>query len=269
MVDTVSLSTNHNNLNACIEIALEYGLGIELMTFAFPDVLDGDWEDLVLLYQKLLAPIEGVLSLHGPFMDMVSGSPDALINQVCIGRYQHAIRIASQLGADRIVFHANFIGSIHNPEYRIGWHQRNLDFWAPLAEYARRYDVTITLENMWEFDPDIIGDILREIDHPNLKACLDVGHAYLFSNDNVELDEWFNVLQPWLIHTHMNNNNGVLDEHHAFDWQYGVLDYNDILPKLRALPQPPVFVLEMYEVEDMRRSLAFLELEKRPSTQRR
>lgn len=261
MTDTVLLSANLNNIHECVDLAVEYGLGIELMAFALPDVLDGDWEGLLRLYQELLHAVPGPITIHGPFMDMASGSPDALINQVCIARYQHAIRIASRLEAEHVVLHPNFIGSIHNPEYRDGWHERNLQFWNPLADYAREHGVIITLENMWEFDPNIIGDVLREINHPNLCACLDVGHAHLFSDDGVRLDDWLAILEPWLIHTHMNNNNGVLDEHHGFDWPSGVLNYLKILPKLRMLPNQPYMILEMYEVEDMQDSLYYFDLD--------
>ncbi len=255
MADQVLLAANRGDVKECVELACEYGLGIEIIAFALPNVLDGMWLDLVETYRSILEYVPGMLSIHGPFMDMVSGSPDEHINQVCRERYQHAIRIASRLKAERVVFHANFIGLIHNPEYRIGWHERNVHFWGPLADYAEEHGVTIVLENMWEFDPTIIGDLLAAVNHPNLRSCLDVGHAHLFSDKTFTLDDWLETLEPWLVHTHMNNNNGIIDEHHGFDWEDGVLDYGKILPKLRALKNPPAMVLEMHNVEDMRSSL--------------
>ncbi|MBZ0310563.1 MAG: sugar phosphate isomerase/epimerase, partial [Anaerolineae bacterium] len=209
-------------------------------------------------YRGMLRIVPGEITLHGPFMDMVSGSPDNHINEVCSQRYQHAIRIASELHARYIVFHANFIGSMHNPEYRVGWHDRNVAFWHPLAAYAKEHGIIITIENMWEFDPYIIGNLLKEVNHPNLRACLDIGHAHLFANDDVTFDDWLSTMQPWLVHTHINNNDGELDIHQALN--HGVLDYATILPKLRALPTPPTITLEMYKVKEMRASLPLLEL---------
>jgi sugar phosphate isomerase/epimerase len=260
VTDRVLLTADRNNVEDCIDLAVEYDLGIEVMAFAYPDILDGNWQQTLATYRNMLRRIAGPITLHGPFMDMVGGSPDERINQVCFQRYQHAIHIASELDAELIVLHANFIGSLHNSEYRKGWHQRNVDFWGSLAEYADGHEITVTLENMWEFEPGIIRDLLRDLDHPRMKACLDIGHAYVFGDPEYSLQDWLNAMEPWLIHTHMNNNNGQLDEHHGFDWEHGVLDYERILKRVRALKHQPNIVLEMYQVEDMRQSLSYLEI---------
>jgi sugar phosphate isomerase/epimerase len=258
VTDRVILSASHNNIHECIELACEHGLGIEVMAFAYPDVLDGNWQDLLNEYRRILEPVPGPITVHGPFMDMVSGSPDDRINEVCRQRYQQAIHITSELGSKLMVLHANFIGSLHNTFYRKGWHMRNIEFWRPMAEYAGNAGINIALENMWEFDPGIIGDLLAAVNHPNLRACLDIGHAHLFSDTQFTLLDWLNTLEPWLIHSHMNNNNGKLDEHHGFDYEKGVLNYHEVLRMFRGLPTPPPIVLEMDRVEDMRSSLRYL-----------
>lgn len=261
MTDRVLLTADRHNVEDCIDLALEYDLGIEIMAFAYPDVLDGNWEHEVATYRSILRMIRGPITLHGPFMDLVSGSPDQQINDVCARRYQHAIRIAADLNIGLVVLHANFIGSLHNAFYREGWHKRNVPFWYSLAEIAKQYGVVIALENMWEFEPTIIGDILNEVNHPNLRACLDVGHAEVFGEADFPLHHWIGALHPHLVHTHMNNNNGVMDEHHGFDWQNGVLDYHQILPLLRQIEPPPTMVLEMWEVQAMRDSLHYFQLD--------
>jgi sugar phosphate isomerase/epimerase len=259
MLTRVSLSASRSNIRDCVALAEARGLGIEVMAFAFPDVLDGDWRQTITEYKRLLRNITGDITLHGPFMDMVSGSPDPRINAVCVARYSHAIRNAAELGAKQVVFHANFIGTLHNKFYREGWHERNVEFWRPLAEYAHSHGVLLALENMWEFDPTIIGDLLADVNHPSLRACLDVGHAHLFSDSTYTWDYWLEVMEPWVIEFHMNNNNGVLDEHHSFDWEHGVLDYNLLLPKLRHVFPHATMVLEMDRVEDMADSLYYFD----------
>jgi sugar phosphate isomerase/epimerase len=258
MTDRVLLSAGRDNIAECVDLATEFGLGIEVMAFAFPDVLDGNWSHLLAEYKVMLEPITGGLTLHGPFMDMVSGSPDGRINEVCSERYQHAIRITAELGAEIVVFHANFIGSLHNPEYRHGWHERNVAFWHPIAEYAQQHKVVVAVENMWEFDPNIIGDVLKEVNHPHLRACLDVGHAHLFSDSEARFEDWLQTMEPYLVHTHINNNDGRLDVHQGLN--DGVLNYYKILHQLRALATPPSITLEMYKVEAMRASLPYLQL---------
>lgn len=261
MGDRVLLSASRNNIQEAVELAVERGLGIEIMAFAFPDVLDGDWRVTLGQYKEFLRPLQGHLTLHGPFMDMVSGSPDPRINAVCVARYSHAIRLAAELGAKQVVFHANFIGSLHNTFYREGWHKRNVEFWLPIAEYAEQHKVMILLENMWEFDPTIIADLLRDVNHPAMRCCLDVGHAHLFSDPQYPFEYWLRTMEPWLTEVHMNNNNGIIDEHHGFDWQRGVLDYHQILPKIRSINSNLDLVLEMDSVEDMRNSLHYFRIE--------
>lgn len=261
MTDRILLSADRKNFDECVELAVEFGLGIEVMAFAYPDVLDGNWEHTLETYRTLLRYVPGPVTVHGPFMDMVSGSLDTRINQVCYQRYQHAIHIASELDAKYVVFHANYIGSLHNTAYREGWHQRNVIFWYPLAEYARERGLTITLENMWEYEPSIIANVLREVNHANLKACLDVGHTRVFGDPSHTLQDWIATMQPWLAHMHVNNNNGNLDEHHGFDWENGVLDYNEIVPQLQAIKPQPVITLEMYHVNDMLQSLRYFQQE--------
>jgi len=260
MTDRVLLTADLKNFDACHTLARENGLGLELMAFSYPEVLDNDWRVRLVNYQNTLRHFDGPLTLHGPFMDMVSGSPDERINRVCLERYRHALHIAGELGAELVVLHANFIGALHNHSYRRGWHERSVPFWLNIAEYAEQQGVRVAVENMWEFDPGIIADILRTVDHPALKACLDVGHAHLFGDDDYDLQDWIDTLAPWLIHTHMNNNNGVIDEHHGFDWAAGVLDYDVILKQLRRLDPPPTIVLEMWNVDEMRDSLHHFEL---------
>jgi sugar phosphate isomerase/epimerase len=256
VADRVLLSAGPHNLEACVALARERALGLELMAFSFPDVLDGDWQATVERYRPLLATVPGPIALHGPYMDMSPGSPDRRINQVCMERFQHTIRIANALGARLIVFHANFIAALKSARYRVEWQKRNVDFWGHMAQYACQHDVVIAVENMWEFDPDIIGEVVRQVDHAHLRACLDVGHAYLFSE--MPLEHWLAALFPYIAHLHINNNDDMTDTHQALT--DGALDYRAILPLLRAVPGQPTMTLEMETVDDMRRSLDLLDI---------
>lgn len=260
MADQVLLRAGLDNFAACAAAAIERGLGIDLMAFALPHVLDGDWRRLMADYKAVLADAPGPLSMHGPFMDLVSGSPDERINAVSYGRYEHAIRIAASLGIGQVTFHANYIGLLHNEFYRRGWHQRNVDFWGPLGDYAQAYGVLVAIENMWEYDPNIIGNLLAELNHPHLKSCLDVGHAHLFSDADFSFDTWLETMDEWIIQLHLNNHNGIMDEHHGFDWEDGVLNYERLLPKLRYLSNKPLMILEMDRLADMKQSLRYFQL---------
>ena len=98
MSDQVALSAGTDNFYECVALASQQGLGIEVTAFSVPQVLDGDWRVLDKEYKAALADVPGPLTMHGPFMDLVSGSPDERINMVTYGRYEHVIRIAAGLG---------------------------------------------------------------------------------------------------------------------------------------------------------------------------
>ena len=192
--------------------------------------------------------------MHGPFMDLAGGSFDPLINDAVRQRVREMLPIASALGAKVIVFHANYIAAIRNSTYRTGWTERQLEFWRPLAEEAWAAGHVLAIENMWEFDPDIIGDVLRQIDHPGLRACLDVGHTSLFSD--VPLKTWFERLDGLIAHIHINNHDGEYDCHQGL--HDGVLDYLAIMPQLYALSTAPTIALEIEHITAMRRSMEFI-----------
>lgn len=238
---------------------MQFGLGIELQAFAFPPTLNAlSWEELVQQYKQTLHNFSQPISIHGAFMDMAPGSPDPLFITVTRERTFQFLQLAADLNAGVIVFHANFIAAIRDDEYRIGWTDRMIEFFLPIAEYADKLGVRIVLENMWEFDPSIIRFVLDGVNSPALSACLDVGHAHLFSK--IPFVDWLDDLKQWITYIHMNNNYGDIDLHLGLD--DGVLDYDYILPMLRELPNKPHFVLEIEDVEDQRRSLNYFELNK-------
>lgn len=256
MSDRVLLSASRANIRECVALAEPHGLGIELMAFAFPDVLDGDWRALVREYQSLLAGIT-LRTMHGPFFDMAPGSLDRQVNALVMNRYRQALDIAAELRVSTVVFHANYITSLRTEVYRAGWTARNIAFFGELAPYAAERGVTIAIENMWEYEPAIIVDVIRGVNHPAVRACLDIGHAHLFGE--VPYAEWLAVVAPVLAHTHLNNNDGRVDVHCALN--RGVLDYRALIPELRALPAPPTMTLEMDSPEDMAASLGYFTLD--------
>lgn len=254
-MDNVLLACDHYNFDECLELARERGLGLEIQTFAYPDALDNhpEW---VTVYEHKLRDFEGERSMHGAFMDMTSASLDPKIVAVTRERYLHNLEIAARLDVHTIVFHANYLTTIRNLPFRRAWTDRQANFWGRMAETAGEMNIRLALENMWEYDPALIGDVLRQVDSPWLISCLDVGHVHLFSE--APFKNWLADLGGFIQYTHLNNNGGRVDEHRGFD--DGVLDYKAILPLLRNLPRPPMMSLEIESAAAMRRSLPFLDV---------
>lgn len=260
-MDRALITVEHfGDLTEHLAVANKHGVGLELQEFSDPIVLDGDWRSLLDRYQSALNGFDRPLALHGPYIDLVSGSPDMRLVALARERYLHNIKIGHELGVQYIDFHANYLPLVDHPDYLSGWVERQVAFWTPMAEQAAQDHIVLLLENMWEPDPAIICRILNRIQSPYLRACLDVGHAILYSR--LPISEWIKELGGHLIYAHLHNNHGTTDEHLAFG--DGVIDFPELLDMLRALPQPPLFSLELPTLSAIKSSLTYLNLDKRP-----
>jgi sugar phosphate isomerase/epimerase len=271
MMENVLLATFQRDITRHYELALAHNAGLELQVYGYDTaLLDADWRQVLAQHKALLRDFEGELALHGAFIDMAPSSPDQRIVDVTRERFLLNLDIAAELGAHTVVFHTQFIPQIYRPvvgdgpDYRISWTQGQVDFWGPMAEEAAQRRLIIALENMWEPEPDLIGDVLEQVDSPHLCACLDVGHFYLFS-DYLPLSRWIDQISHRLVHCHVNNHRGFYDEHLSLDYPGGVIDYKqDVLPLLCDLPNPYNLVLEMDEIEYLESSLRYLECQSAP-----
>ncbi len=258
-MEHILLATYQKDITRHYELAQAHGAGLELQVYGYDmDLLDSGWRELVDQHKSLLRDLEGELAIHGAFLDLSPASLDQRVVALTRERYTLNLDIAAELGARNVVFHTDFMPIVRKPTYRPEWTERQVEFWGPMSEEAAKRGVVIALENMWEPDPDVIGDVLDQVDSPHVGACLDVGHVYLFS-DYLPLETWVERISHRLVHCHMNNHRGFCDEHLPLDLPGGVVDYKrDVLPLLRALPNPPVLVLEMDEIEYLERSLRYL-----------
>jgi sugar phosphate isomerase/epimerase len=232
--------------------------GLELHMFADPALLccNGDMSRAVDRYESELAGFSGILGFHGAFYDMVSASVDPEVVALTLRRYRQGLGIATRLGGDYIIFHANYMGGWKLANYRAGWHERQVAFWRIFAAEAAEQGIYVLLENMWAPDPGILLDVLAAVDNPYMRACLDVSHAALYSE--VPLSKWIDVLAPYLHVSHLNNTDGMLDNHLPLG--KGIIDYQEILNQLRSLPVPPMLTLEMPDWSIVSASLQFLDL---------
>ena len=258
-MERVLLATYQRDITRHYELAQAHGAGLELQVYGYDtDLLDSGWRELLDQHRALLKDFEGELAIHGAFLNLSPASVDRRVRALTRERYMLNLDIAAGLGARTVVFHTDFLPIVRNPAYRPDWTERQVEFWGPMAEEAAGRGVRIALENMWEPEPDVIGDVLDRVDSPHLCACLDVGHFYLFS-DYLPLERWIKQISHRLVHCHLNNHRGFFDEHLPLDFPGGVIDYQrDVLPLLRALPTLPSLVLEMDELEYLERSLRYL-----------
>lgn len=231
-------------------------MGLELQAFADPYTLSNNWPKTLRWHKDMLSGFSGDIGVHGAFYDLTSASLDPAILDITRMRYRQNLRIASELDARYVLFHLNYLGMCKIPNYRPGWHERQVAFWSSFAAEAEKAGVPVLIENSWEDEPSLIVDILSEVNSPNLMACLDIAHATLYSS--VPIKDWVDAFEPYLFCSHLNNHNGQYDMH--WPLTRGVVDYSNVITSLRNTAKPPYLCLEMSRWSFMKPSLSYLEL---------
>lgn len=231
-------------------LARRYGTGIEVGDVADPDLLDGDWGGLWRELGPLLAQVPGERTLHGPRGGFNPGLRDRGAQAFFGARYRRALDAAAEIGASSVVFHSGFNPLIRVPGFEQRWVRRSAAFWRSLAEEAAPRGLGITIENVWEPQPEVLRDLIAAIDAPNVGACFDVGHANIYSRRPPA--DWLSCLGSTVRYMHLHNNDGRMDRH--LPLEEGTVDFSQFLPALVLSPQPPRLVLEVsggpHQVED-------------------
>lgn len=227
-----------------LELALTAGWGLELQAFSHPAVLEQP-RTLLKAYRSLLAGFSGPLALHGAFFDMSVHSEDARIIATTRTRYLQNLDVAVALGAQRVIFHTNFLPMLRHPRFREQWLTRNLAFWSDFAGEARQRGLHIALENMWDPDPYLLQALMNELQSPDIGVCLDVSHTRVYGSA-YPLETWLAALAPYIIHIHLNNTDGSDDNHLGLQDARGVLHYASVLPYILSHVSDTVWmVLEL------------------------
>jgi len=142
----------------------------------------------------------------------------------------------------------------------------NVELLQKLIPYAEKWDVTLCVENL-PFEKISISKVseikklVRTVDHPRVKVCLDTGHANIFSSD-IAAD--VRLLGDDLATLHVHDNDGCSDEHKppycgTLKWDEFLMALGEIgfegcfnleIPISKSMPEP--------KREEMRVSLAKL-----------
>lgn len=235
-----------------LKLAEEYNLGFEINDFFAPALLHDkeSREQLINEYAKYNLP--GCLTMHGSFHDVLIFSEDKDIRNISEKRVEDSICTAKRLGALAVVFHSNLNPALTLESYRTNWVDCNARFF---GEMCRKYpDINIYLENMFDDSPYELAKVCERLrDVSNFGITFDYAHASIYGTD---ITEWVKVLQPYIKHVHINDNDGKNDLHLAvgdgtLDW-----DYFDRLQKTYL--QEVTVLIENSNLKQQRKSLEFL-----------
>ncbi len=219
-------------------LAREAGLGIELAEFCTAENIDTFFPRTDAAVRREIAGI-GRRILHGPFNELFPCAIDPLARKLAAHRYGQALALAAEYGAKKIVLHGGFSPRLYYPCWYV---EQSILFWSAFLEnHPGEYE--ICLENVMEESPDSLLSIVRGVDDPRLRLCLDVGHANAYSQ--LSPREWMNRWGGALSHLHLHNNDGSADTHSALN--QGTIPMVEVIANI---PAGVTATLELPEIGD-------------------
>ncbi len=192
---------------------------------------------------------EGLLcSIHLPFHDLQPGSIDDFILQGTRDRLKKAVRVASIYEPRFLVAHANFT-PLYSELYS-RWLKRSVRTWREVLQEWPEHP-PLYLENVREYDPRPLDDLLGELREEGVRFCFDVGHWASYSGgfqyDNLCL--WIQTMGQHLSHLHLHDNDGVADQHLGLG--QGKIPWPELFSGLELLDLRPGLTLEPHTKEDL------------------
>ena len=148
------------------------------------------------------------------------------------------IEVSSEINATHLVTHfGHTTNNIYeNKQLYLSYLKRQQDGYAEMGEYAKKHNVTLAIENLFPFGvnyyaplPSEIGKQIKDINHPNVKCCLDISHGYINCTfRNVHFFDEIKKMAPYSEHMHMHDSFGILKNmrtsEEAEDTSYGIGD---------------------------------------------
>lgn len=206
--------------------------------------------------RQLLCEAGLTVSLHAPLYDINPASPNPEAEVLAWSELSACVGLAEHLGAGVLVVHPGAVPAEHPPRYREQAWRRFVLGLETLGAYAHSRGVHVALENKQRGKgEDLVATpeehLLALHEAPSVGACLDLGHSHTLGIDAAAYVE---ALGPRLIHVHLHDNQGALDEHLPLG--EGTLDWKRALAALEQSDYAGVVVLELADVVGIQRTLA-------------
>ena len=183
----------------------------------------------------------GPLAVHGPFIGIQYMHIDHLLRKAVSQRMDLTFQAVIELNASRLVLHTGFKHEVLMFDFFDKWVEDTAVFWRKeISRYAEQ-GITVVMENVVESDPTALIELHDRVDHDHFKLCLDVGHANLFSK--LPLTAWIEKMGSRLVHLHIHDNLGRLDEH--LPWGKGNIQFDAVFETLHQLVPDVTVSLEV------------------------
>ena len=219
------------------ETARSWDLNLEIAEFCTAWNMDRAFPTVDRRVQEAIGGVGGLL-LHAPFNELFPCAIDPKARELAADRFRQAIALAKNYGARKVIVHGGYNPWIYYPVWYV---EQSIAFWKDFLREAP--GVELVLENVLETDPTWLLDIVKGVDDPRLRLCLDIGHVNAYSK--VSVMEWLELCAPWISHFHIHNNDGTADCHSAlFE---GTIPMRDFLYRAEQLCPNATFTLELME----------------------
>ena len=187
--------------------------------------------------------LEGInrSTLHALYNELFPCAIDKKARALAAERYRHAIDLAKRYGSQKVVIHGGYNPWIYYPVWYV---EQSIVFWKEFLQEDP--GVEIALENVLETEPQWLLDIVKAVDHPKFRMCLDVGHASAYSG--IPVMQWLETWAPYLTHFHIHNNagfgtDGTADKHSPLN--QGVIPMKELLQRIEQLCPEASIALEL------------------------
>lgn len=186
---------------------------------------------------------------HAPYRFSVEESEN--YKTQIIPLHIRALEFSSILGVKNLVIHP-----IHHMDFRGNeqiLHDINMEFYKALIPYAEKWGVNIAIENMWRRDPKrkfISHDTcsqpeehaawVDELNHPNIVACLDLGHSALVGVEPEDAIRYLGAQRLQALHVH---DVDYISDLHTLPFQ-GKMNWTEITKALKEIGYQGDFTYE-------------------------
>lgn len=218
------------------DLAIRYGLGLEIAEFCTAYYMDACFGEMDKAVRQRLAGIQR-RTFHAPFNELFPCAIDPKARELARMRYRQAIALAQGYGAGKVVIHGGYNPMIYYPCW---YREQSVDFWRDFVQELPK-NMEICLENVLEEEPEMLLDILKAVNHPRLRLCLDVGHVNAYSH--IPAEDWLRTCAPWITHFHIHNNDGTRDAHS--DVMVGTIPMEELLSLADSLCLEATYTLEL------------------------
>ena len=243
-------SSVEKSIKDAVNLASKLGVGIEISRFPSMHKIDDDFPFIINELKDSVKDFQGLITLHALFSDLNPASKDLALKKVAEKRYQQSFEAAMAVGAKHVVFHSGHKGMKHR-ESVANYLKGSISFW---SEYIKQFEdngIIACIENVLEDSPINLVTIVDSVNSPNLKICLDTGHANLCSQ--IPISEWIKTYNNRLCHMHWHNNYKTNDDHSGL--KNGTVNFLDVVNTLNNEKLSPYIVFEMFNKDILLESL--------------